>query len=136
MNELNNLILDYFSKSQEIKNASESLTSEERTLVDMFCKQSVKGAQSKIPEYYACLNDLDEIYSKHFSIKQTLPPAAGPTETEMLAAKLSVVSKSREVFVQSLSNFERSITEVEGALNFRLTTTLAIFAIAVSLLAG
>ncbi len=134
MDELNKLISFYITKSQEIKSASERLTSKERTLVDMFSKQSVKKAQSRIPEFYAWLYEGDESYSKHFLIKRaSFPPAAGPTETERLAAELSVVSKSREIFVQSLSNFERGITEVEGALNFRLTTMLAILAIAVSL---
>ena len=135
MDELNKLISFYITKSQEIKTASERLTSKERTLVDIFSKQSIKEAQSRIPEFYNWLDEGDEIYSNHFLIKRSsFPPAAGPTETEMLAADLTVVSKSREIFVQSLSNFERGITEVEGTLNFRLTTMLAILAIAVSFL--
>ncbi|HEH9428780.1 TPA: hypothetical protein SIA29_003964 [Aeromonas sobria] len=134
MDDLNKLISFYITKSQEIKSASERLTSKERTLVDMFSKQSVKKAQSRIPEFYTWLDEADGNYSKHLLIKRAaLPPASGPTETERLAAELSVVSKSREIFVQSLSNFERGVTEVEGVLNFRLTTMLAILAIAVSL---
>ncbi|PSV49802.1 hypothetical protein [Photobacterium indicum] len=137
MNELNELVSFYFDKAREIKSATERLTSTERTFKDIFTKQQVKQTQEKITTYYKWLNEADDKYLKHLVIKRvTYSPAAGPTEMERQAAEITVVSKAREMFIQSLSSFEKDITEVESTLNFRLTTTLAVLAIIISALGG
>jgi len=134
MNDLNEIAAFYFEKANDLKKASEALVSSKRGIKDTICKNIVNASQANLETYYQWLNQADKSLSQYVVIKKSgFAPADGPSATEVLAAELTIVSKAREVYVHSLSSYERQITDIENTLNFRLTTTLAVIAICVAI---
>ena len=117
---------NYIKKGQDILSRNESLATESFGFFESFTRTKLKRFKGNIAEYYTNLGALDSYYTSLFKTSGAI------NDLNMLNAQLQVISKAREMYTSALSAYEKELANIEGSLNFRLTTIIAIVAIIVS----
>ncbi|MBJ7555332.1 hypothetical protein [Marinomonas spartinae] len=135
MDELNEAISIYVKGAKSVNEASRTLATSERRLLSMFPKKIITDAQLSLTDFYTSLENADKIYTAQLKLIKSVSRAHGGNDAvDRLASQSIVVANARQVFVKSLSNFESNIANIENTLNFRINTTIALFAIVVSVI--
>jgi hypothetical protein len=134
METFNELIEMYLNGANEVKSSTENLSLCKRKFFHIFTKKPISNSPSDIRKFYSLLKDADSKYSVLIKVPPNkLQPAYGVDgDIKLLSYRLDIVSNARDVFVSSLSGYEKEVSNIENVLNFRLTTTIAVFAIILS----
>ncbi len=117
----------YIESSRTIFDATERLSSESYGIAEIFSKTKLKQGKAKLKGYYAWLKEYDEAYTENLTLGGTIG------DLNMKNAKLSVVERSRSVFLSSLNGYEKELSNIEASTNFKLSTGIAIVAIVISM---
>jgi len=116
----------YITRSRQIINANESMAKDSYGFMEMITKSKLKRHKEKLGDFYAWLRECDEAYSKNISVSGSI------NDLLMKQAKLGIAEKARGVFISSLNSYEKELSNIEGNINFKLTTSMAVLAIVVS----
>lgn len=126
MSQLDEVKDSYIAGSQKIVDASEELANDSFGFIEIFSKKKLKIHQGKVSKFYGWLREYDAKFSGRLSTQ------GGISTMQMRQAQVAIVSEARSLFVSSLSAFERELSDKEQTVNFRLSTTIALVAIVVS----
>ncbi|HCE4574290.1 hypothetical protein P3719_23295 [Vibrio parahaemolyticus] len=118
----------YLAKSIEILNATESLSKDKYGIFEIFTNKKLNDAKEQLSIYYSWLREFDATYSGEFMLHGTIP------DITMLNGNLSIVERSRSMFVSSLNSYEKALANIESSTNFKLTTSIALIALLVAVL--
>ncbi len=61
-------------------------------------------------------------------------PGGTVAYAQLDSARISMVTEARAIYVSNLSNYEKEISNVANNINFKITTTIAVVALIVSML--
>jgi hypothetical protein len=106
---------------------NEELASCSITFKKMLDKKIVSSHKKKLREHFKALSGIDEQYVEY------LNPNGSINDLQMKNAKLQILTLSRNMLVNAIKNYESSLTEFEGQVNFRLNITIAVIAIVISI---
>lgn len=118
----------YLSRSLDILNATESLSKDKYGIFENFTNNKLNDAKKQLSLYYSWLREFDAAYSGEFMFHGTIP------DITMLNGNLSIVERSRSMFVSSLNSYEKALANIESSTNFKLTTSIALLALLVAVL--
>jgi len=119
----------YISKSNQIIEANEKMALDNYGFIEMFTQSKLKGYKNRLREFYEWLRESDEAYAQNMRIPISI------NEILMVNGQLGIVQNARDLFVSSLNSYEKEVSNIEGNINFRLTTFIAILAIIISVVA-
>jgi len=125
---MNDLINQYIALSEEVISQNNTMVTDNFNFIDSITRIKLNTYKNALPEYFKKLKELDEMYSSSFKATGAI------NDLNYLNAQLSIVAHSREMATSSLSNFETAISNTEDSLKFRLTISLAITAIVISII--
>lgn len=117
----------YITRSRQIIDDTEKLSIDSYGFREIFTRTKLRKHKSRLAQYYDWLREYDEAYSKELSIDVKYE------DLKIIQARAEVVRQARELFVSSLSHFESELSNIESSHNFRLTTSIAILALVVSI---
>lgn len=117
----------FIALSSQIISDNKALAKEKIGFLEMFQKKVVGAHKKKIDEHFHTLAELDHRYAGF------LRPQGSINELLMLNAQIQILTLSRSMATGALKNYEASITGFEGQLQFRLSVTLAVIALVVSI---
>lgn len=120
----------YITRSRQIIDANESMARDSYGLLEMIAKTKLNRHKDRLGEFYGWLREYDEAYSENISISGSI------NEVLMKQGKLGIAEKAREIFISSLNSYEKELSNIEGNINFKLTTSIAVLAIIVSVAMG
>ena len=120
----------YISYSRNIIDANEEMAKDRYGISEMFTRSKLSKYKNKLGEYYTWLRECDDVYSA------SLAPSTNVNDARLQQSTLDVVEKARAMFIFSLNSYEKELSNVEGNMNFRLTTSIAILAIIISIVMG
>lgn len=118
----------YIAKSQEIICANEAMARDSYGFREMITKSKLKNYKDKLGAFYGWLREYDEAYAGSISTSGTI------NDVLMKQAQLGIVEKARGIFILSLNSYEKELANIEGNLNFKLTTYMAVLAIFISII--
>jgi hypothetical protein len=118
----------FISNADYVLKDNEALSSESISIKEMFTKSIVNAHNEKVRSHFETLSELDIEYGKFLNTKGTI------NDLLVANAKVQILSLARSMFVGSIKNYESSLTEFKGQVQFRLNVTIAIFAIVVSMI--
>lgn len=116
----------YITRSRQVIDANEAMARESYGLVEVFSRTKMNGYKAKLGGYYDWLREYDEAYAETLSIHGTI------NDLQVKQAKAAIAAHARNLFVSSIGNYEKELSNIESSLNFRLTTSIAIIALLVS----
>jgi len=125
---MDELVNNYVKLCDKVTNQNLSLATNSFGLYVVFTRRKMTIYRDKLPGYYEEMKSLDVIYSNKFQITGAL------NDLNYLSSQLAIVSRAREMAISALSNYEKELSNIESALNFRLTTTIAVTAIVISII--
>lgn len=122
----------------ELKNkfigASEAIIVDNKALAkasigfrEMFCKRVVGEHKTKVQAHFEKLVELDRYYASFLNTGGAL------NDLLMRNAQVQILTLGRSMVTGALKDYESSLTEFEGQVQFRLNVTLSVVALLVSL---
>ncbi|RJG09742.1 hypothetical protein D3879_16880 [Pseudomonas cavernicola] len=125
---MEDLIKNYTASASIVLQDNEALAAASSGLREIFSRSVINEHKEKVRNHFQILLKLDEQYTKHLSPQGTI------NELSMKSAQIQILSQARSMFVGAIKNYESSLTELEGQFQFKVSTTLAIVAILISIL--
>lgn len=117
----------YFTRADMLNKKHEELATTAFGFKDVFRRTRVVQFRAALKQYYEWLHEYDSALSENISLE------GENYELQSRAARAQMTSIARSVYVSSIESYEKELSNVETALNFRLTTAIAVVALVVSL---
>ena len=118
----------YIQSAKKIIDANEKMACDSFKFIEMFRRKNLRKYKGNLSDYYNWLREYDDEYSQFITTDGTI------NDLNFKLAKINIASKAREIFIVSLGNYEKELSNIEGNLNFLLSTSIALVAIVISIL--